>query len=68
FNLQGYGKNIAVLDSDLKAFKDKEKNEEQIVKILESFILFCAIKKHRKNIMQKFKTCLSSTANYPGCG
>ncbi|WP_300955606.1 DEAD/DEAH box helicase family protein [uncultured Helicobacter sp.] len=54
FNLQGYGKNIAVLDSDLKAFKDKEKNEEQIVKILESFILFCAIKKHRENIMQKF--------------
>ncbi|WP_273212466.1 DEAD/DEAH box helicase family protein [Helicobacter rodentium] len=54
FNLEGYGKNIAVLDSDLKAFKDKEKNEEQIVKILESFILFCAMKKHRENIMQEF--------------
>lgn len=54
FNLEGYGKNIAVLDSDLKSFKDKEKNEEQIVKILESFILFCAMKKHRENIMQEF--------------
>lgn len=54
FNLEGYGKNIAVLDSDLKAFRDKEKNEEQIVKILESFILFCAMKKHRENIMQEF--------------
>lgn len=54
FNLEGYGKNIAVLDSDLKVFRDKEKNEEQIVKILESFILFCAMKKHRENIMQEF--------------
>ena len=54
FNLEGYGKNIAVLDSDLKSFKDKEKSEEQIVKILESFILFCAMKKHRENIMQEF--------------
>ena len=54
FNLEGYGKNIAVLDSDLKAFRNKEKNEEQIVKILESFILFCAMKKHRENIMQEF--------------
>lgn len=54
FNLEGYGKNILVLDSDLKAFRDKEKNEEQIVKILESFILFCAMKKHRENIMQEF--------------
>lgn len=54
FNLEGYGKNIAVLDSDLKSFKDKEKNEEQIVKILESFILFCAMKKHRENIIQEF--------------
>ena len=54
FNLEGYGKNFAVLDSDLKSFKDKEKSEEQIVKILESFILFCAMKKHRENIMQEF--------------
>lgn len=54
FNLEGYGKNIAVLDSDLKSFKDKEKNEEQITRILESFILFCAMKKHRENIMQEF--------------
>ncbi|WP_233709115.1 DEAD/DEAH box helicase family protein [Helicobacter muridarum] len=54
FNLEGYGKNIAVLDSDLKSFKDKEKNEEQIVKILESFILFCAMKKHREKLMQEW--------------
>ncbi|WP_416860128.1 DEAD/DEAH box helicase family protein, partial [Helicobacter ganmani] len=65
FNLQGYGKNIAVLDSDLKAFRDKEKNEEQIVKILESFILFCAIKKHRENIMQKFSKNLKLAYHQP---
>ena len=65
FNLQGYGKNIAVLDSDLKAFRDKEKNEEQIVKILESFILFCAIKKHRENIMQEFSKNLKLAYHQP---
>ncbi|WP_416825755.1 DEAD/DEAH box helicase family protein [Helicobacter ganmani] len=65
FNLQGYGKNIVVLDSDLKAFKDKEKNEEQIVKILESFILFCAIKKHRENIMQEFSKSLKLAYHQP---
>lgn len=54
FNCEGYGKNIVVLDSDLKAFRDKENNEEQITRILESFILFCAMKKHRENIMQEF--------------
>ncbi|WP_334090100.1 type III restriction endonuclease subunit R, partial [Helicobacter typhlonius] len=65
FNLQGYGKNIVVLDSDLKAFKDKEKNEEQIVKILESFILFCAMKKHRENIMQEFSKNLKLAYHQP---
>lgn len=65
FNLQGYGKNIAVLESDLKAFRDKEKNEEQIVKILESFILFCAIKKHRENIMQEFSKNLKLAYHQP---
>ncbi|MDE5591556.1 MAG: DEAD/DEAH box helicase family protein, partial [Helicobacter sp.] len=52
FNLQGYGKNIAVLDSDLKSFKELQSNEDQIIRILESFILFCAIKKHRENNMK----------------
>ena len=56
FNLQGYGKNIAILDSDLKSFKELQSNEEQIIRILESFILFCAIKKHRESIMKKFGT------------
>ncbi|WP_297990426.1 DEAD/DEAH box helicase family protein [uncultured Helicobacter sp.] len=65
FNLQGYGKNIAVLDSDLKSFRDKEKNEEQIVKILESFILFCAMKKHRENIMQEFSKNLKLAYHQP---
>ncbi|WP_334093131.1 DEAD/DEAH box helicase family protein, partial [Helicobacter typhlonius] len=65
FNLEGYGKNIAVLDSDLKAFRNKEKNEEQIVKILESFILFCAIKKHRENIMQEFSKNLKLAYHQP---
>ncbi|WP_334088408.1 DEAD/DEAH box helicase family protein [Helicobacter typhlonius] len=65
FNLEGYGKNIAVLDSDLKAFRDKEKNEEQIARILESFILFCAIKKHRENIMQEFSKSLKLAYHQP---
>lgn len=65
FNLEGYGKNIAVLDSDLKSFKDKEKNEEQIVKILESFILFCAMKKHKENIMQEFSKSLKLAYHQP---
>ena len=65
FNLQGYGKNIVVLDSDLKSFRDKEKNEEQITRILESFILFCAIKKHRENIMQKFSKSLKLAYHQP---
>lgn len=65
FNLEGYGKNIAVLDSDLKAFRNKEKNEEQIVKILESFILFCAMKKHRENIMQEFSKSLKLAYHQP---
>ena len=54
FNLEGYGKNIVVLDSNLRVFKDKEQQEEQIARILESFILFCAMKKHRENIMKSF--------------
>ncbi|WP_347295359.1 DEAD/DEAH box helicase family protein, partial [Helicobacter typhlonius] len=65
FNLEGYGKNIAVLDSDLKSFRDKEKNEEQITRILESFILFCAIKKHRENIMQEFSKNLKLAYHQP---
>lgn len=65
FNLQGYGKNIAVLDSDLKSFRDKEKNEEQITRILESFILFCAMKKHRENIMQEFSKNLKLAYHQP---
>lgn len=65
FNLEGYGKNIAVLDSDLKSFKDKEKNEEQIVKVLESFILFCAMKKHKENIMQEFSKSLKLAYHQP---
>ncbi len=56
FNHEGYGKNIAVLESDLKSFKELQCNEEQIIRILESFILFCAIKKHRENIMKNFDT------------
>lgn len=65
FNLEGYGKNIAVLDSDLKSFRDKEKNEEQIARILESFILFCAMKKHRENIMQEFSKNLKLAYHQP---
>lgn len=54
-----------MLDSDLKSFRDKEKNEEQITRILESFILFCAMKKHRENIMQEFSKNLKLAYHQP---
>ncbi|MCH5323167.1 MAG: DEAD/DEAH box helicase family protein [Helicobacter sp.] len=55
FNTNGYGKNIAVLDSTLKAFKDKENESEKLERIIESFILFWAIKKSKQNLFEEFK-------------
>ncbi|TLD86571.1 DEAD/DEAH box helicase family protein [Helicobacter sp. MIT 05-5294] len=60
FNREGYGKNIAVLDSDLKSFKDTQNHEEQIIRILESFILFCAIKQHKQKILSNFSNFAES--------
>lgn len=55
FNTNGYGKNIAVLDSTLKSFKDKENESEKLERIIESFILFWAIKKSKQNLFEEFK-------------
>lgn len=55
FNREGYGKNIAVLDSHLKAFKDAQNDTEKIERIVESFILFWAIKKSKENLFEEFK-------------
>ncbi|ETD22209.1 DEAD/DEAH box helicase family protein [Helicobacter macacae] len=54
FNNDGYGKNIAVLDSDLRSFRDKGDEKTQREKIIESFVLFCAIKQSKDKLFGKF--------------
>ena len=59
FNTDGYGKNIAVLDSDLRAFKDSGGDTQKIEatkreRIIESFILFCAIKLSKERLFSNF--------------
>lgn len=54
FNNDGYGKNIAVLDSDWRAFKDKGDEKTQREKIIESFVLFCAIKQSKDELFGRF--------------
>ena len=54
FNNDGYGKNIAVLDSDWRAFKDKGDEKTQREKIIESFVLFCAIKQSKDELFDRF--------------
>lgn len=64
FNTDGYGKNIAVLDSDLRAFKDsggdtqkgdtKKIEATKCERIIESFILFCAIRLSKERLFSKF--------------
>lgn len=54
FNNDGYGKNIAVLDSDLRSFRDKGDEKTQREKIIESFVLFCAIKLSKDELFGKF--------------
>ena len=55
FNTDGYGKNIAVLDSDLRAFRDSEGDDKiKRERIIESFILFCAIKQSKERLFRKF--------------
>ncbi|RAX56646.1 hypothetical protein CCZ01_08905 [Helicobacter monodelphidis] len=52
FNREGYGKNIALLDSNLASFKDKENESEKIERIMESFIIFYAIKQSQKKLVE----------------
>lgn len=54
FNNDNYGKNIAVLDSDLRAFKESGNDELKREKIIESFIIFCAIKLSKERLFDEF--------------
>ncbi|KGI56317.1 DEAD/DEAH box helicase family protein [Campylobacter sp. MIT 97-5078] len=63
FNLDGYGKNIAVLDSDLKAFSSGENEIEQLEKIMQSFIIFTAILKAKKELFTQFHTSFEKSEN-----
>lgn len=54
FNNDNYGKNIAVLDSDLHAFKESGNDELKREKIIESFIIFCAIKLSKERLLNEF--------------
>lgn len=53
FNQDGYGKNIAILDEKLQ-FKEDEDDEEKINRVIESFIIFGAIKKSKKILFEKY--------------
>lgn len=57
FNNDGYGKNIVVLDSNLKAFKDSkvDSSDEKLERILESFILFVGIKQELESLKARFE-------------
>ncbi|EKT0445482.1 DEAD/DEAH box helicase family protein [Campylobacter upsaliensis] len=57
FNNDGYGKNIVVLDSNLKAFKDSkvDSSDEKLERIMESFILFVGIKQELKSLKARFE-------------
>lgn len=54
FNKEGYGKNIAVLNSDLSVFKNNQNDEDKIKRIIEGFIIFCAIKQSKENLFTEF--------------
>lgn len=55
FNHDGYGKNIAVLDSHLKSFSTENNENERIERIIEGFILFSAIKQSKETLFSKAK-------------
>lgn len=63
FNEDGYGKNIAILDEKLR-FKEDENDEEKINRVIESFIIFGAIKKSKKNLFEKFTSQSSKPLLY----
>lgn len=54
FNNDGYGKNIAVLNDNLN-FKIEANDKEKKIRILESFIIFNAIKKSKEKLFKEFK-------------
>lgn len=63
FNEDGYGKNIAILDEKLR-FKEDENDEEKINRVIESFIIFGAIKKSKKILFEKYTLQSSKSLLY----
>lgn len=63
FNEDGYGKNIAILDEKLR-FKEDENDEEKINRVIESFIIFGAIKKSKKILFEKYTSQSSKPLLY----
>lgn len=63
FNIDGYGKNIAILDEKLR-FKEDEEDEEKINRVIESFIIFGAIKKSKKILFEKYTSQSSKPLLY----
>lgn len=64
FNNDGYGKNIAVLDSHLKSFNKESDESERIIRIIEGFILFSAIKQSKKELLHKARDFGISNIQY----
>ena len=64
FNNDGYGKNIAVLDSNLKSFSKESDESERIIRIIEGFILFSAIKQSKKELLRKARDLGISNIQY----
>lgn len=64
FNNDGYGKNIAVLDSNLKSFSKESDESERIIRIIEGFILFSAIKQSKKELLRKARDFGISNIQY----
>lgn len=64
FNNDGYGKNIAVLDSHLKSFSKESDESERIIRIIEGFILFSAIKQSKKELLCKARDFGISNIQY----
>ncbi|HIV48944.1 MAG TPA: DEAD/DEAH box helicase family protein [Candidatus Helicobacter avicola] len=64
FNNDGYGKNIAVLDSNLKSFSKESDESERIIRIIEGFILFSAMKQSKKELLRKARDFGISNIQY----
>lgn len=64
FNNDGYGKNIALLDSNLKSFGNENGEHERITRIIEGFILFSAIKQNKEKLLEKAKSLCVADIKY----